>query len=120
MADAFIDAAVDQGYPRNKDYNNGQPGGLWLLPGYAAERRALVGAPAAYLDPIRKRPNLKIETEAYATKVCCWRANARWALRMQQGGLTKEARANREVIFVRGSGEIAAAFWNCPGSAMLA
>ena len=63
LLDAFIDAAVDQGYPRNKDYNNGhQEGfGYFQVTQKNGERWSCA---RGYLDPIRNRPNLKIETEA--------------------------------------------------------
>ena len=68
LLDAFIDAAVDQGYPRNKDYNNGhQEGfGYFQVTQKNGERWSCA---RGYLDPIRNRPNLKIETEALTTKV---------------------------------------------------
>ena len=43
LCDAFLEAAEASGYPRNKDYNNGDPGRLQLLPGHDQERQALVG-----------------------------------------------------------------------------
>ena len=68
LLDAFIDAAVDQGFPRNKDYNNGhQEGfGYYQVTQKNGERWSCA---RGFLDPIRNRPNLQIETEAYTTKV---------------------------------------------------
>jgi choline dehydrogenase-like flavoprotein len=101
LADSFIDAAVDQGYPRNKDYNNGRQEGFgyYQVTQRNGERWSCA---RGYLDPIRKRPNLKIETEAYATKVLLEGKRAVGVAYMQ-GGLTKEARANREVILSAGA-----------------
>ena len=63
LLDAFIDAAVDQGFPRNKDYNNGhQEGfGYFQVTQKNGERWSCA---RGFLDPIRSRANLKIETEA--------------------------------------------------------
>ena len=101
LLDAFIDAAVDQGYPRNKDYNNGhQEGfGYFQVTQKNGERWSCA---RGYLDPIRNRPNLKIETEAYTTKVLLEGKRA-VGVAYTQGGVAKEARANREVIVSAGA-----------------
>jgi choline dehydrogenase len=101
LLDAFIDAAVDQGYPRNKDYNNGhQEGfGYFQVTQKNGERWSCA---RGYLDPIRNRQNLKIETEAYTTKVMLKGKRAVGVV-YTQGGATKEAHANREVIVAAGA-----------------
>ncbi len=101
LLDAFIDAAVDQGYPRNTDYNNGhQEGfGYFQVTQKNGERWSCA---RGYLDPIRNRQNLKIETEAYTTKVLLEGKRA-VGVAYTQGGATKEARANREVIVAAGA-----------------
>ena len=38
LIDAFIDAGVEMGYPRNPDYNGAPAGWLWLLPDHPAQR----------------------------------------------------------------------------------
>src|SRR5271165_3822751 len=101
LLDAFIDAAVDEGFPRNKDYNNGhQEGfGYFQVTQKNGERWSCA---RGYLDPIRNRPNLKIETEAYATKVLLEGKRA-VGVAYTQGGVAKEARARREVIVSAGA-----------------
>jgi choline dehydrogenase len=101
LLDAFIDAAVDQGFPRNKDYNNGhQEGfGYFQVTQKNGERWSCA---RGYLDPIRNRPNLKIETEALATKVLLDGKRA-VGVTYTQGGVAREARANREVIVAAGA-----------------
>ncbi len=101
LLDAFIDAAVDQGHPRNKDYNNGhQEGfGYFQVTQKNGERWSCA---RGYLDPIRNRPNLKIETDALATKVLMAGKRA-VGVAYTKGGVTIEARANREVILAAGA-----------------
>lgn len=101
LLDAFIDAAVDQGFNRNKDYNNGhQEGfGYFQVTQKNGERWSCA---RGYLDPIRNRQNLKIETEAFTTKVLLEGKRA-VGVSYIQGGATREARATREVIIAAGA-----------------
>lgn len=101
LLDAFIDAAVDQGFPRNKDYNNGhQEGfGYFQVTQKNGERWSCA---RGYLDPIRNRANLKIETEALATKVLL-KGRRAIGVAYTQGGVVRQAHANREVILAAGA-----------------
>ena len=66
-------------------------------------RTASAGPPhAASSIPIRNRPNLKIETEAYTTKVLLEGKRA-VGVAYTQRGVAKEARCNREVILAAGA-----------------
>ncbi len=101
LLDAFIDAAVDEGFPRNKDYNNGQQEGFgyYQVTQKNGERWSTA---RGFLDPARRRPNLKIETEALAGKVILEGRRA-VGVTYTQAGVAKEARANREVILAAGA-----------------
>jgi choline dehydrogenase-like flavoprotein len=101
LLDAFIDAAVDEGFPRNKDYNNGhQEGfGYFQVTQKNGERWSCA---RGYLDPARNRPNLKIETEAYTTKVLLEGKRAVGVV-YTQGAIARQARARREVIVAAGA-----------------
>ncbi len=101
LLDAFIDAAVDQGFPRNKDYNNGRQEGFgyYQVTQKNGERWS---CSRGYLAPIRHRGNLKIETEALTTKVLLEGKRA-VGVAYVQGGAAREARANREVIISAGA-----------------
>ena len=68
LADAFIEAAVAEGFPHNPDYNNGNQEGFGCLQATQKNGRRW-STPRAFLDPARRRPNLRIETEALATRV---------------------------------------------------
>ncbi len=101
LLDAFIDAAVDEGFPRNKDYNNGRQEGFGYF--QVTQRNGERWSTArGFLNPARVRPNLKIETEAVATKILLEGKRA-VGVAYFQGGVAKEARANREVILAAGA-----------------
>jgi len=101
LLDAFIDAAVDEGFPRNRDYNNGhQEGfGYYQVTQKGGERWSTA---RAFLNPARGRPNLAIETEAYTTRVLLDGKRA-VGVAYTQGGVVKEARCTREVILAAGA-----------------
>jgi choline dehydrogenase len=68
LADAFIDAGVALGHPRNPDYNSGTQDGFGY---YQTTMRSGIrwSAAQAYLDPAKRRGNLRIETHAHARRV---------------------------------------------------
>jgi hypothetical protein len=68
LADAFIEAAVAEGFPRNPDYNNGHQEGFGYFQATQKNGRRWSTA-RAFLDLARPRPNLRIETEALVTGV---------------------------------------------------
>nr|WP_294531173.1 choline dehydrogenase [uncultured Rhodopila sp.] len=101
ILDAFIDAAVDEGFPRNKDYNNGNQEGFGYFQ-VTQKNGERWSAARGYLDPARTRPNLKIETEALTTKILLDGKRA-IGVAYTQGGEAKQARARREVIVCAGA-----------------
>ena len=68
MADAFIEAAVACGYPRNPDYNGGDQEGVGYYQLTMHDGRRCTAA-RAFLHPVRRRANLHVRTEAYARRV---------------------------------------------------
>ncbi|WP_428486096.1 GMC family oxidoreductase [Rhodopila sp.] len=101
LLDAFIDAAVDEGFPRNKDYNNGRQEGFGYFQ-VTQKNGERWSTARGFLDPVRNRPNLKIETEALASKVILDGRRA-VGVAYTQAGVEKEARAGREVILSAGA-----------------
>src|SRR5207248_6971277 len=68
VAEAFIAAAVRTGIPYSRDFNGEQQEGV----GYyqATARRGLrCSARIAFLRPAKRRPNLRVITGAYATRI---------------------------------------------------
>ena len=68
MADAFIEAAVACGYPRNPDYNGGDQEGVGYYQFTMHDGRRCSTA-RAFLDPVRRRANLHVRTHAHAKRV---------------------------------------------------
>ncbi len=101
LLDTFIDAAIAEGFPRNKDYNNGhQEGfGYFQVTQKGGERWSTA---RGFLDPIRDRPNLRIETNAYTTKIILDGTRA-VGVAYTLSGAPKEARCAREVILAAGA-----------------
>ncbi len=101
LLDAFIDAAAAEGYPRNPDYNNGKQEGFgyYQVTQKGGERWSTA---RGYLDPIRNRPNLRIETDAYTTKIVLDGKRA-VGIAYTQHGVAKEARCDKEVILSAGA-----------------
>lgn len=101
LLDAFIDAAEDEGYPKNPDYNNGKQEGFgyYQVTQKNGERWSTA---RGFLDPIRDRPNLRVETEAMTLRVLLEGKRA-VGVEYMQGGKTIEARCDREVILSAGA-----------------
>ena len=101
LLDAFVDAAVAEGYPPNKDYNNGKQEGFgyYQVTQKNGERWSTA---RGYLDPIRNRPNLRVETGAYATSVILDGKRA-VGVAYTQHGAPREARCGGEVIVAAGA-----------------
>ena len=68
MADAFIEAAVGCGYPRNPDYNGGDQEGVGYYQFTMHDGRRCSTA-QSFLRPARGRPNLHVRTHAHAKRV---------------------------------------------------
>ena len=96
LCDAFIDAATAMGYPKNKDYNDGnQEGfGYYQVTMKNGKRQSTA---RAFLDPARSRPNLSIETDALVRNVILEGKRA-VGVAYTVHGQAREARVGREVI----------------------
>ena len=101
LLDAFIDAAADEGYARNADYNNGKQEGFGYFQ-VTQKNGERWSTARGFLDPIRGRPNLRVETEALTTKVLLDGKRA-VGVAYSQGGVIKEARCDKEVILSAGA-----------------
>ncbi|MFT5174196.1 MAG: choline dehydrogenase [Gammaproteobacteria bacterium] len=68
LVDAFIDAGVECGYERNPDYNGARQDGVGY---YQVTQRngRRESAATAFLEPVRARPNLRVETNARAKRL---------------------------------------------------
>jgi len=101
LIDAFVAAAEDRGYRRNPDYNSGDQEGFGYYQCTLKDGRRWSTA-RAFLDPVRQRPNLTVETEAHATGLLLENKRAVGVAYRQRGEM-REARAMREVILSAGA-----------------
>ncbi len=101
LIEAIIRAAGELGIPPNDDFNGARQEGVGYY--HLFTKNGLRSSSAtAYLRPARQRPNLRVETEAHATRLVLEGARA-VGVRYRQGGAEREARAAREVIVSAGA-----------------
>ncbi|HYD57163.1 MAG TPA: GMC family oxidoreductase N-terminal domain-containing protein, partial [Burkholderiales bacterium] len=100
LADAFIDAAASLGIPRTADFNGEvQEGtGYYRTTSYRGKRRSTA---VTYLRPAQKRPNLRVEVHALATRVLFDGVRAT-GVEYRQDGRTQKAEG-REIILSGGA-----------------
>ena len=104
LIEAFIDGVQQIGpssVRRTDDFNGAQQEGA----GYyqlTTSKGWRCSTATAYLDPARGRPNLRIETEAFAAGLIMDGRRA-VGVRYRQGGAMKSARCNAEVLLAAGS-----------------
>jgi choline dehydrogenase len=101
LIEAFIEGAQQIGVPRTDDFNGWQQegAGYFQLNTYKGWRCSTA---KAFLDPARGRPNLLIETEALAVGLILEGTRA-VGMNYVQGGLSKSARCNGEVLLSAGA-----------------
>ncbi len=101
LIEALIDAGGEIGIPRNDDFNGATQEGI----GYyqLTTRRGLRCSTAvAYLRPARSRRNLRVETEAHATRIVFDGRRATGVV-YRQAGRDVTVTARREVILAAGA-----------------
>lgn len=97
LIEAFIRAAVELGVPASHDFNNGRQEGAGYYQLFT--RNGLRSSSAtAYLRLAEKRPNLRVETNARATRILF---DGKRAVGVQAGG--NEFKAAREVVLCAGA-----------------
>jgi choline dehydrogenase len=101
IADGFIAACVQAGYPRAVDYNGATPEGAAYLQLSTRGGRRWSTADA-YLRPALKRPNLHLVTGAVATKIL-FRGTRAIGVRFHIGSVIHEAGARCEVLLAAGA-----------------
>ncbi|MBV8777713.1 MAG: choline dehydrogenase [Alphaproteobacteria bacterium] len=98
---ALIEAAGQVGIPHNPDYNGASQEGIVMSQATIAHGRRQSTA-RAYLDPIRNRQNLRIETRA-PTERLVLDGKRCTGVRYSVGGEPREATATREVVVCGGT-----------------
>jgi choline dehydrogenase len=101
LAEAFVEAAVQCGHPRNDDFN----GSIQEGAGYyqTTMRKGVRSSTAAgYLKPARRRGNLKVVSEALATRIV-FDGRGATGIEYLAGNEKRRAVANAEVIVAGGA-----------------
>ena len=99
--DLVIEAAKSLGYEHNQDYNGvGQDGfGYYQV----TQKNGLrMSAKKAYLQPVRRRPNLRVITHAHVTAITL-SGNRATGVTYRQHGKSHQLLAGREVILSAGA-----------------
>jgi choline dehydrogenase len=101
LCDAFIAAGVETGVPRNTDFNGKSQEGIGYFQTTSRNGRRCSAA-VAYLNPAKRRANLRIETRAHVTRIVFDGTRAT-GVEFQQNGTPKTATAAGEVILCGGA-----------------
>jgi choline dehydrogenase len=101
LTQLYLKAGQEAGVPYSPDLNGATIEGVGL---YQINTRDgfRMSASRAYLWPARKRPNLRVETDALATRIL-FEGKRAVGIAYEQRGQVHEARAGREVILSGGS-----------------
>src|SRR5262245_61000969 len=96
LAAAFIEAAVECGYPRNADFNGAVQEGAGFYQN-TMRNGVRCSTAAAYLKPARRRDNLHVVSEALASRVL-FDGRRATGVEYLVGGEKHTAHANAEVL----------------------
>ncbi|MEW9918136.1 GMC family oxidoreductase [Marimonas sp. MJW-29] len=102
ITDAWVAAAQAAGYKFNPDYNGADQEGVGFFQLTAKNARRCSSA-VAYLNPARKRPNLRIITHAQVDRIIIENNRATGVSYADRGGQIQTIRANREIVLSGGS-----------------
>ena len=98
---AFVAACEQAGIPPNDDFNGAEQTGAGMFQLTCRGGRRC-GAAAAYLDPVRSRPNLTVEAGAVVTRIIVEGGRARGIEYVKDGQLLRAGAAS-EVILAAGA-----------------
>ena len=101
ICEAFIQGAVELGYPRNDDFNGAAQDGA----GYhqtTTRNGKRCSTAVGYLHPIRNRPNLRVITGALAETIL-FEGKRAIGVAFREHGQPRTLRATREVILCGGA-----------------
>jgi choline dehydrogenase-like flavoprotein len=101
LLDTFIEAAVEAGIPRVSDFNTGSNEGIsYFHVNQKSGRRW--SAARGFLKPALSRPNLKVETNAHATRIL-FEGQRAIGVEILQNGTLKRLLARKEVVLSAGA-----------------
>ena len=104
LCEAFMDGAGELGIPRNLDYNGSFQEGISYVQ-RTTYRRRRVSTARAFLNPAKKRSNLKVVTNAFVTRILLDNKTAHGVefSKGGQGGELSQVSAKKEVILSGGT-----------------
>jgi choline dehydrogenase len=103
ITEAYIDAAVSVGIPRNEDINGEVQEGIGYVQVNMKNGQRWSSADAFLSADVKERPNLSIVTHAVARRVLLEGKQAVGVEYEDAKGHTQQARANREVVLSAGT-----------------
>lgn len=98
---AFVAAGIEAGLPFNPDFNGPSQEGIGVYQITTKSGRRMSAA-RAFLRPAMKRANLRVKTEAQATRLL-FEGGRVVGIEYRQGGAIHAARARREVVLAAGA-----------------
>ncbi|MGN6145507.1 MAG: GMC family oxidoreductase [Mesorhizobium sp.] len=101
LSQRYLAAAQQAGLPLNADFNGAAQEGVGVYQINTRDGRRMSAA-RAFLRPAMKRRNVRVETNALATKIL-FEGKRAVGIEYEQNGRTHTARAGREVILAAGS-----------------
>src|SRR5437660_318553 len=101
LHDAFIGGCQDAGFKANPDFNGAEQEGVGNYQ-LTVRKMRRCSAAVGYLRPAMKRPNLTVETRAFAHRVL-FDGKRAVGLEYEQNGALRRVRARREVLLAGGS-----------------
>ena len=104
LCEAFMEGAGELGIPRNLDYNGSSQEGISYVQ-RTTYRRRRVSTARAFLNPAKKRSNLKVVTNAFVTRILLDNKKARGVefSKGGRGGELSQVSAKKEVILSGGT-----------------
>jgi choline dehydrogenase len=101
VLDAVVEAATQMGIPRTANFNTGDNTGVGYF--HVNQKRGVrMSAARAFLKPVLKRPNLRLQTGVLVEKLL-FEGTRAVGVRFRQDGQLLEARARGEVILSAGA-----------------
>ncbi len=102
ITDAWVAAAQAAGYPFNPDYNGATQEGVGFFQLTSQNGRRCSSA-VAYLNPVKKRPNLRIVTHAQVDRILLDGRRATGVRYTDRAGRPQTVTANREIVLSGGA-----------------
>lgn len=102
MSEAFVVAAQQAGHAHNDDFNGAEQAGVGQFKVFQKNGQRCSNSDAYLPREVRRRPNLKILTDAQATSLIIEGQRA-VGVRLRRKGHIEELRASREVILCAGA-----------------